>query len=267
MKDGEAFKAMTLPFSLLVKSRIVGTPLEDLAKDWRWLLSTRQRAKHPELWELYLEEKRLPAVLKKLLEPTSCGVDVGAHIGSFLSLLVRYAPQGYHTAIEPSATKSRWLERKFPAVTVMPVAVSNENGNAVFEEDQARPGYSRLRGEAASRDALCYEVETRRLDDLCIKRVDLLKLDVEGAELLALRGATQLINSWRPAILFECGSEYAPEKINRRDLYHHLNEVLGYDVFSFTDFLFREKGALSFDEFRKCGIYPFRAFNFVALPR
>ncbi len=262
-----AFEAMTLPLSLLVKSKIVGTSFEDVAKHWRWLVSTRQRAKHPELWELYLEEKRLPAVLKRLLKPTSCAVDVGAHIGSFLSLLVRYAPQGHHTAIEPSVTKSRWLKRRFPTVAVIPVAVSDKNGKAVFEEDHARPGYSRLQGETVRRNVSCYEVETRRMDDLSIKRADLLKLDVEGAELLALRGATQLIHSWRPAILFECGSEYAPNKTNRSELYHHITAVIGYDIYSFTDFLYREKGAMTFDEFRKCGIYPFRAFNFVALPR
>ncbi len=256
---------VTLPFSLLIKSKIVGTSVEDLAKYFRWLVSTRQRAKYPELWELYLEEKRLPAVLDILLKPTSCGVDVGAHIGSFLSLLIRSAPEGHHTAIEPSETKSRWLERRFPGVTIFPVAASDESGKAMFEEDPARPGYSHLQGNLIQKNVSRYEVCTQRLDDLPIGRVDLLKLDIEGAELLALRGATQLIKSWRPAILFECGSEYAPNKINRRDLYEYLTDVLGYDIYSFTDFLFREKGPMTFDEFRKCGIYPFRAFNFVAL--
>lgn len=254
---------MTVPLSLLVKSKIIATPIEDLAKHARWLASARQRAKHPELWELYLEEKRLPAVLEKLLRPTSCGVDVGAHIGSFLSLLNRYAPQGHHTAIEPSVIKSRWLKRRFPAVTVYPVAASDENGKAAFEEDPARPGYSRLQDVTPQRNVDCYEVETRKIDDLPINRVDLLKLDIEGAELLALRGATRLIKSWRPAILFECGSEYE----DKLSLYQHLTEFLDYNIYSFTDFLFPEKGAMSFDEFRKCGIYPFRAFNFIGLPR
>ena len=45
-----------------------------------------------------------------------------------------------------------------------------------------------------------------------------------------------------------------------------LTEVLSYDLFTFGDFLYG-KEALTFSEFRKCGLYPFRAFNFVALPR
>jgi FkbM family methyltransferase len=257
----------SLPFSLLLKSKIIGTPIEDLAKDVRWLLSAPQRFKHPELGELYLEEKRLPAVVHKLLKPTSCGVDVGAHIGSFLSLLIRYAPHGHHTAIEPSATKSHWLRRRFPGAAIVDAAASDENGCAIFEEDIARPGYSRLSTDAEPGNVLRYEVKIRRLDDLPIERVDLLKLDIEGDELLALRGAKRLIESWRPSIVFECGSEYTPNKIDRCSLYEHLTQTSGYDIYSFTDFLYREKGPMTFDEFRKCGIYPFRAFNFVALPR
>jgi hypothetical protein len=40
----------------------------------------------------------------------------------------------------------------------------------------------------------------------------------------------------------------------------------GYGVYAYGDFLF-DKGPLTPDEFRKTGLYPFRAFNFVALPR
>ena len=45
-----------------------------------------------------------------------------------------------------------------------------------------------------------------------------------------------------------------------------ITQDLGYDIFSFTDFLF-DKGEMTYDEFRKCGLYPFRALNFVAVPR
>ena len=41
--------------------------MEVVAKRLRWLLGARQRYKHPELWELYLEDQRLPLILKKVL--------------------------------------------------------------------------------------------------------------------------------------------------------------------------------------------------------
>ncbi|MFX7071531.1 hypothetical protein ABTI09_19765, partial [Acinetobacter baumannii] len=65
--------------------------------------------------------------------------------------------------------------------------------------------------------------------------------------------------------VFECGA-VTNEGLDRAALFDHLTSVMTYDVFTFGDFLYR-KGPLSADEFRKCGIYPFRAFNFVALPR
>src|SRR5215203_5231064 len=93
-----------------LKSRLIGTHAEELSKRFRWLLSARERRKHPELWELYLEEFRLPLILQRLLGENSCGVDVGCHLGSFLALLTELAPNGRHIAFEPIAYKSTWLK-------------------------------------------------------------------------------------------------------------------------------------------------------------
>jgi FkbM family methyltransferase len=258
-----------------MKSLLVGTRLGDAAGRLRWLWGYGQRRRHPELWELYLEEHWLPVVLRRLLTPISCGVDVGSHIGSFLALLTKFAPEGRHAAFEPSPTKSRWLKRRFRDVEIFPCAVADKAGTAVFEENTALSGYSHLLAPGSlpkngSDGASHYDVAVCRLDDVLLDRgrVDLIKIDVEGGELAALRGAETLIRKWQPAIIFECGSEYGLERKNlsRRDLFDYLTSGLGYKIFCFADFAF-DKGELTFDEFRKCGLYPFRAFNFVAVPR
>ena len=267
-----AAEKSSLPITLWLKSLVVGTPFEILAKDLRWLLEARQRYAHPELWELYLEERRFPLVLQRLLNEESSCIDVGGHIGSFLRLLKKYAPKGQHSVFEASSTKSRWLKNRFPDVRVFPYAVSDRTGRAVFEEHYARSGYSALQRETAKVRAECatYEVETRRLDDVLLEmeRVDLIKLDIEGGELAALRGAVGKIKKCNPAIIFECGSEYwlAKNNLSRLELYNFITGDLRYDLFSFSDFLF-EKGSMSYEEFRKYGLYPFRGFNFLALPR
>jgi hypothetical protein len=99
-------------------------------------------------------------------------------------------------------------------------------------------------------------------------RVDLIKFDIEGGELAALRGAIEKIKRCNPAIIFECGSEYwlVKEKLSRLDLYNFITVDLRYDIFSISDFLFK-KGSMSYEEFHKYGLYPFRGFNFLALPR
>lgn len=257
---------------LFIKSRLVGTLFDEPAKQIRWYSQALQRQRHPELWELYLEDYRLALVLQRLLRPESCGVDVGCHIGSFLTQLIKYAPQGRHIAFEASAIKSRWLKARFPRVEVVPKAVADVTGSAVFEEDTIRAGYSHLRrlDSRVQSHTVAYEVQTCRLDDFLLARdrCDFIKLDIEGGELAALRGAAGAIDKWRPAIIFECGSEYSLDRegLSRRDIYRFVTTDLGYDILCFSDFLFG-KGAMTFDEFRKCGLYPFRAFNFVALPR
>jgi FkbM family methyltransferase len=263
---------MSVPKSLFFKSLIVGTPVGNLAGKLRWLLEFKQRQKHPELWELYLEGRWLPIILQRLLEKDSCGVDVGAHIGSFLALLQNYAPNGQHVAFEASTDKSKWLKRRFPKVEVFSCAVADKAGKGFFEENYAQSGYSHLSGSEgnSAEGTATYEVQLCCLDDVLLPKgkVDLIKVDIEGGELAAFRGAKKVIQKWRPAIIFECGSEYGMERqqLSRKDLYDFLVIELDYKIFCFADFVFN-KEEMTFAEFRKCGLYPFRAFNFVAIAR
>jgi FkbM family methyltransferase len=248
---------------LRIKSALVGSPLDSFAQQLKRLTEFPRRHRHPELTEIYLEEQRLPAVLKRLLKPNSNAVDVGCHIGSVLCLLRTIAPEGKHVAIEASKIKGEWLKKKFPTVDVYNVAVADRSGRAPFEENICQPGYSKLLGDNQKTENNYYDVEVSRLDDILTNRVDFIKLDIEGGELAALKGAIATLDKWHPSLLFECGSEYVPNKPSRRELFDFLTQR-GYSIFCFADFLF-DKGPMEFEEFRRCGLYPFRAFNFVAV--
>ncbi len=256
-----------MTFSAGIKSSLIGTRFEAPLMQARWLLGFVEHWKHPELWDIHLDDRRFPAVLKRLLKKDSCCVDVGAHIGSFLSLLTKIAPTGRHIAIEPITQKAAKLRRRFPNADIFALAASDTNGTSAFEIDPIKSGYSHLAGRF-DHSCIVSEVETRRLDDILMdKCVDLIKLDVEGFELQALRGAAGVIARCRPPVIFECGPEYALKErnISRGDLYAFLTSTLDYEVYTFSDVLF-DRGPMGFDEFRRCGIYPFRAFNFIALP-
>jgi FkbM family methyltransferase len=260
---------VTLAFSLYIKSALVASPLESAAKRVRDIIAIKRMAECPELSEIYLEPRRIELALKRLLRRGSCGVDVGCHIGSFLSLLVKMSPAGQHSAIEASIGKAELLKRKFPDVDIMAVAVGAENSMASFFEDQKRSGFSRL-FKAPSEHSIRYDVQMKTLDDLLANkaRIDLLKLDIEGGELSALLGARRTIETHRPVLLFECGAENVLEElsISRRELFDLISVAYGYDIFRLPDFL-HDKGPVGFDEFRKCGLYPFGGFNFLALPK
>jgi FkbM family methyltransferase len=251
---------------LRLKAALVGSPLEPIAVAARRLLDVPKRLRHPELRDLHNEERLLPAVLSKLLKRNSNTVDVGCHIGSVLSAICKIAPDGSHVAIEPTPAKADWLKRRFPKVTVHQVAVGDIEGSAVFEEDRVNPGYSKLQGNApASGDIARYTVTIRRLDDIVSGHIDLMKIDTEGHEPQVLRGTTRLIEASRPAIIFESASEYEPAAPERRKETFDLLTSLGYQIHAFADFVF-DRGPMQYDEFRRCGLYPFRAFNYVALP-
>jgi FkbM family methyltransferase len=258
-----------LPPTLQLKSMLTGSALEGLAMRLRWALTAPQRIRHPELWDTYLEEDRLELILKKVLPANATGIDVGGHLGSFLVLLNKVAPQGKHAVFEASAGKGDWLRRKFPKVAVHGFAVSDQAGTALFRDNQEKPGYSALEQSQTTASSEAYQVKTIRLDDILpgMERVDIIKLDIEGHELPALRGAMATIEKRQPILIFECGSQYAFDdlKQDRNAIFDFVTGTLGYTVFTYVDFL-HDKGPLSRDEFRKCGLYPFRAFNFIALP-
>jgi FkbM family methyltransferase len=250
---------------LRLKALMVGSTIGEMAGRVRWWLGAIHRYKYPELWEIYLEERRLPLILRKLLKPDSTVIDVGCHIGSFLSLALSISPNGHHVAFEASPTKAAWLQSKFPGVEIVGLAVSDRAGSAQFEENLERPSYSRLAVSASSIEVGICTLDARLAEK---DRIDLIKIDIEGGELAALRGAVSTISSHRPAIIFECGSEYFLDShgLSRRDLYDFITEKLGYRIYDFGDFL-AGKEEMTYGEFRKSGLYPFRAFNFVALPQ
>jgi FkbM family methyltransferase len=172
---------------LRFKAALIGSPFEELAKKARrWASLARPNL---EMAEVPLEEERLPIILGRLLNNTSNVLDVSCHIGSFLSLATKIAPQGQHAAVEASPQKANMLRSKFPKVPIEQVAISDSNGTALFQEDLDNPGFSRL-GETASAAGRVkkYEVRTATIDSLSLEHFDLVKLDIEGAELAALRG-------------------------------------------------------------------------------
>lgn len=252
---------------LWVKHRLVGTPLEHLGRNLRWIASGLQRLKHPELAQIYVEPFLIERVLDRVLASDACCLDVGAHIGSMLVAMMDRAPRGEHAAFEPSQRKCAWLKRRFKSVAIHNVALGDSQGSVLFYEDRERPGFSSLAPpQLESCDA--YWVPLARLDDLvrADQRVDFFKLDVEGAELGVLRGAESLFARQRPTVLFESGPGAAERcGFSRQGVWDFFSRH-EYDVFLLSHFLF-DREPLDNTEFDRCHCYPFRAFNFIAAPR
>ena len=255
-------------FKLYLKHLLVDSPLGRVGRRIRWVLQMPQRIRHPELWDMYLEDQRTHRALAELIDDGDWCVDVGAHVGSMLADMVRLSPSGKHVAFEPVPHKAKWLRRKFSMVSVVEAATSAGPGTATFYDDVDRPGFSGLLRPSEDTRTQSYSVELVTLDQVLAEaeRVDFIKIDVEGAELPTMRGALDVLADHRPKVLFECGpgSQLQGFGYKRADLFNHFVEQ-GYDVYSIIDFVYGRE-PMTREAFEKAGTYPYRGFNFLALP-
>lgn len=180
------------------------------------------------------------AIWRLLDEGETCA-DVGANVGYMTSLMAaRLRGGGRVLAFEPVPEIARALERNVAAwapftaaeIVVRPEALSDENGTAPIHLPNhivENRGIASLVSPADSghRVVRNLAVPTRRLDDRAGSegRFGLIKVDVEGGELLVFRGATTLLASGRVRdVIFEEHEPYpAPS--------HAFLESHGYQAF------------------------------------
>ena len=137
-------------------------------------------------------------------------VDVGANVGYYSLLAARRVGNGGRVfAIEANPAVYSMLLQNIAVNDyheIIPVnrCVSNLSGEARFRIDRAVAGESGMlpRYEAERQDTIT--VDTGTLDDLLPDgAADVLKIDIEGAEGLALMGASRLLRNCRPQIFME----------------------------------------------------------------
>lgn len=253
-----------------IKHLLVRTPLEEPAQKIRDLLESKQRKKHPELKEIYIEPQRTEQVMQRLIGNSSNCIDIGCHLGSTLSKILKLAPQGHHIAVEPLPHKAHWLKRKFPEVDVRELALSSTAGEVSFYYNNNQSGFSGLHQHGAANHTVTkLTVKCEQLDNILppTHRVDFIKLDVEGGELAVLQGAAKLLRRCRPALLFECTllglSHFG---FTSAEIFELLSQQYSYSVFLLKD-LIDDGEPLNFEQFDKALQFPFKAFNFVAVAK
>lgn len=154
--------------------------------------------------------------LGETLKPGMCFVDVGANEGFYTMYAARKVGSlGRVFSFEPSYRERSWLERnvrtnQLTNVQVLPLALADAKGNAVLNLADAEHNGQNTLGSFGHKGVACVEsveVELATLDDLResgrIPKIDVIKIDVEGAELRVLKGARKTILSDRPVILME----------------------------------------------------------------
>jgi FkbM family methyltransferase len=182
-------------------------------------------------------------VMRRTLRADSGCVDIGAHKGKLLQHMVALAPDGIHHAFEALPHLANWLKERFPGVCVHQLAVSDRSGQSEFQYVENAPAYSGLRRRIYDRPdprITTIQVETKTLDDVIPvgEAVALVKLDIEGGEYHALRGAMNTIQRWRPVIVFEAGRKSTGQYgVTPDELYSLITETFGYELSTMSRWL------------------------------
>lgn len=251
-----------------IKHSLVRTPLEVPSQKLKSIFSYVNLIKHPEQREVCTEHLRINHLMQRLVSKSANCLDVGAHLGSVLSQIVRLAPEGQHLAVEALPYKAEWLTKKFPEVDIRQLALTDKEGEIEFYLNKRATGFSGLRpssyGNAESFKKILVKCSTLDLILPPERQIDFIKIDVEGAELSVFKGAKNTLNKYHPPILFECTkSAIASFEVSPGDIFNYLTQQHGYSVYLIKSFL-NNGQPLTYEEFFESLNYPFKAFNFLA---
>jgi len=149
-------------------------------------------------------------LIRKHLKKNSNCIDIGANMGHILMEIVAASPHGKHFAFEPIPDLYASLKKRFSKnTTVFNCALSSKKGTTTFNYYPQRPAVSgiRERNNQVGQEPTLLTVSMEKLDDVIPASVpiDLIKIDVEGAEYEVLEGAKNLLKKSKPIVLFECG--------------------------------------------------------------
>lgn len=180
-------------------------------------------------------EKEVYDFAKKVLTNEDIVLDIGANIGYHSIHFASLVPNGKVYCFEPNALLNPLIEKNFKLngftnFEIENKAVSNKNEvSSFFISNSSNTGLSILTNEISQSNI---EVKTIYLDDYFkTQKIHLIKIDIEGAELNALKGMKQLLQTQSPYIIIELIEEQL-NKFNSTcsEVYEFLL-ALGYNAF------------------------------------
>jgi FkbM family methyltransferase len=205
---------------------------------------------------LLIERDRNPFADQRLLlgaEPRvifDCGASVGTTAESYRSLFPRAAIYSF----EPSETLQphlRAVAKRLGNVTVVPFGVSDTAGESQFFE------YEQSGFNSTSRCTLDFQQKPKKvtsvtlctIDEFCaaerIDCIDILKLDIQGGELKALRGAARMLSARSVFLIYS--EVLFQREYEEQSFYHEIADFLaahGYWLFRLYDLRYSPERSL-----------------------
>lgn len=179
-------------------------------------------------------EPRLTRHVVERVKPDSHCIDVGANFGYYACLMAKHAPRGRVVAIEPNravyelAVDNVFINQLHERTQVIHGAAGDRHGDILIHERIGRSGntsiaaageaFTTFMAEPPERSALVRCAPLDSLLDRFDGRVDVIKIDVEGAEPLVIAGARHTVATnpglaifmeWSPGQIAHAGLDVA----------------------------------------------------------
>jgi FkbM family methyltransferase len=162
-------------------------------------------------WYGYYEKKHV-LCWEYFIEDESIAIDIGANIGYYSLVASAENPAGKIYSFEPYSLKFEELNanirlNKLQNIIPVHAAVSDHGGKArIYISGKDNEGESGLLSPE-NYEGIMEEVKVVTLDEWSernhIEKIGFIKMDIEGAEYLALEGMKQILLKWKPVVFIE----------------------------------------------------------------
>lgn len=185
-----------------------------------------------------VHEANSTKVVQEIIKPGMCVLEAGANVGYYACMQAKLVgPTGHIYAVEPSPSNVEMLQRNikengFTNMTVLQSAFGAEDGEQPFYVDK-RSNLSSF----VKRDDLgeyeCIPMKIQTIDTyIADKKIDMIRMDVEGYEKEILLGAKETLSTRPPKYFFiEVHSELLAKRGSSTNEVCSYLRKYGYDVY------------------------------------
>ena len=193
-------RLLRLPLRLIPKKMAMPI-LQGALRGTKWIVGAGEHGYWLGSYEL---NKRL--AFEREIQTGAVTYDIGANVGYFSLLAARLAgPEGLVYAFEPLPRNTAYLKKHIAInaldnIELVEAAVSDHSGEAHFDL-----GASSAMGHLTETGGIAVRMVS--LDEMLaageMRPPDYMKVDVEGAEYEALKGARQLLTRYKPVLFLD----------------------------------------------------------------
>ena len=181
-------------------------------------------------WYGSYEQKEMQ-VLLKFIQSDALVIDIGANIGYVSLLASSVVVNGTVVAFEPGIVALERLHQNLALnpslkIIVIPKALGNQVRECAYypssDENLGMSGLTPAENFSGKKDVVAMTTLDLVAAEQGWPKIDVVKLDVEGAELLVLQGMKSILTNFRPSLFIEIASS------NLARFHHNSKQLMDY---------------------------------------